>query len=988
MPPGSPYNSFVVPYSIRVDEFTSSPLISTVPALHLLSHTHSDHIVGLSAKSFVSIVVCSADAKEMLLRHEVYYERSLRDNEFRSESVRTFKHLKVDPVVSQDGQVYYQGSRDLLKAIPLHTPTEFDLSNHERVRITLFDANHCPGAVMFLIEGDKGNFLHTGDLRAEPWFIESLTRNPFIQRYTKPNFPREFCTGWRFPDYIPDRYAERKGKGPEQPLQRSAQVHGPGKLAVTRKVLDAIYLDTASVFSTSIVPDKQSAVSGLVELIALFLPTTLFFINSWTWGYEDILKGIAAVFECQIHVDRYKHSVYKNLSDPFMRDIITTKAESTRFHACERFDRCKYVPDVRIEPNENARKVVYINPVTMSSSAWHRYLEETRRELEQGHEMTSLLVPLSRHSPLPELLQFVNIFKPRRVVPNTLTPALGGLDWLCIEKMFKDCVYSDTEHPTPAQAQMSSRDDILLKEKFSDDAGDAAMLNILGEGAQETAEKWAESGKLTKKLEVMRNYLTGKEEGIVRSLLKKAGVAIPEETKLGSSPGGQSTPAKKRNQKDLPWNETDSQEDTDDDEDDERGRTAHLLFYNRSFSSQRESIDSSPLRSEIALSPLKTPTTSKVTAEKDTPDKGPDNRALVTPGSSPFPTKAIVLRHRVEPNTPTKYKGSGGRDSISSLTPRPSNPQTRPVQQPLVLVPQPSRSSPVPQPPSFGLPDRPRDTISNPVGPPLPTPESSSRPGPPSPSPRKRQRPVRFDADVPFLDLRNMQKSTRRATHPSSPGAQDEKRPVKRTKLNSAKNNDGTAVMSAPSGVRTEKGGSGTAESSNVHKPQSSAVNEHTSSDTSRSSKITTPVESSEDSGARGRPEFSEAPHPTHASGSASSNPSEPIQPERITSSASTPHSSVPSGPSQERARRSLVPEDPEERRKFWETVHMFQRNIVAAGAAHLLWENRPREEREAIRRAVGYYDDHPRPPSPGTDFQGESPEAAKHPSPSDGRKR
>ncbi|EPQ55369.1 hypothetical protein GLOTRDRAFT_61337, partial [Gloeophyllum trabeum ATCC 11539] len=293
MPPGSPYNSFVVPYSIRVDEFTSSPSISTVPALHLLSHTHSDHIVGLSAKSFASIVVCSADAKEMLLRHEVYYERSLRDNEFRSESVRTFKHLKVDPVVSQDGQVYYQGSRDLL----------------------------------------------------------------------------------------------------------------------------------------------QSAVSGLVELIALFLPTTLFFINSWTWGYEDILKGIAAVFECQIHVDRYKHSVYKNLSDPFMRDIITTKAESTRFHACERFDRCKYVPDVRIEPNENARKVVCINPVTMSSSAWHRYLEETRRELEQGHEMTSLLVPLSRHSALPELLQFVNVFKPRRVVPNTLMPALGGLDWLCIEKM-------------------------------------------------------------------------------------------------------------------------------------------------------------------------------------------------------------------------------------------------------------------------------------------------------------------------------------------------------------------------------------------------------------------------------------------------------------------------------------------------------------------------------------------------------------------------
>ncbi|KAG1727799.1 beta-lactamase-like protein [Suillus lakei] len=558
MPPGTPYASFALPYSIRVDCFTCTahlPAPYNTPALCLLTHSHTDHILGLSSKSFAARVVCSPDTKEMLLRHEIYLERAKKDAG--EVATRTFAHLKVEGGALR---------RDLLNAVPLNTPTEFELSPTETVTITLIDANHCPGAVMFLIEGPRGTILHTGDVRAEHWLLKSLTRNPFLQ------------------PYIPDT---------EEDIR--VLIARGGQTASLTKTLNAIYLDTACMLRGTVVPTKENAVKGLVELIALFDKDTFFFINSWTWGYEDILKGIARAFQCQIHVDRYKHAVYTHISDPFLRTLVTRDATSTRFHACERFERCSFVnvPDFDFK-NDMApqsiegKKVVYVNPVAMGCAQWEGYRMDVRRRLAMGKDVDRLLVPLERHSPLPELLNLVSLFRPRRVVPNTLVPALGGLDWTAMNAMFRECMAPPNyERSDPIPHELSSSEvihpsalDLGSLDLFNTDS---AMKNLVGDSAELEAQKWADDGSMRRRLEVLRGWLGPKEKGIVDRVLGRLPTSHSEH--------GSSSPLLSRNNSALetPKRTTkthmqvkryveDSYDSSNDDGSDAHARTARLLF--------------------------------------------------------------------------------------------------------------------------------------------------------------------------------------------------------------------------------------------------------------------------------------------------------------------------------------------------------------------------------------------------------------------------
>ncbi|KAK1246263.1 hypothetical protein MKX08_000065 [Trichoderma sp. CBMAI-0020] len=299
---------------LAVDYFRHHDEISP-PSACFLSHVHSDHLAGLETLRS-PFVYCSAATREILLRLERYPCRINYSKGILEARQQTYKHLRKVILTPQ-------------KPLPVESPTIIELQPRNQLMVTLFDANHCPGSVMFLIEGQGKAILYTGDVRCEPWFVNTIARNPILIEYT--------CG---------------------------------------IKTLDMIYLDTSF---TDNVPfqTKAEGIAELLRKVAQYPKDTVFYIQSWTYGYEDVWIALSKALNSPIHVDEYKLRIFSSLTaspdrSAFGSHLTSTAAalsgfmcgnslqpgcltanEDVRLHSCESGDMCSIARQssvVRIQP--------------------------------------------------------------------------------------------------------------------------------------------------------------------------------------------------------------------------------------------------------------------------------------------------------------------------------------------------------------------------------------------------------------------------------------------------------------------------------------------------------------------------------------------------------------------------------------------------------------------------------------------------------------
>ena len=109
---------------------------------------------------------------------------------------------------------------------------------------------------MFLVESLSTAILYTGDIRAEPWWVNSICQNPVMVPY-----------------------------------------------ASGIKRLNKLYLDTTFASLGGRYRDFPEKAVGLRELILEVLKypeDTVFHINSWTFGYEAVWTALASVLRSQV----------------------------------------------------------------------------------------------------------------------------------------------------------------------------------------------------------------------------------------------------------------------------------------------------------------------------------------------------------------------------------------------------------------------------------------------------------------------------------------------------------------------------------------------------------------------------------------------------------------------------------------------------------------------------------------------------------------
>lgn len=385
-----PFYKIIPGFSICVDAFRYGAIEGC--NAYFLSHFHSDHYIGLTAS----------------WRHGPIYCSKVTGNLVRQQ-------LKVDPKWVVD----------------LEFEKTIEVPDTGGAKVTLIEANHCPGSALFLFEKTVGpkfqRVLHCGDFRASPAHVQ----HPLLR-------PETFdpVTGQR-------RYQK----------------------------IDVCYLDTTYLTPRYSFPSQNDVVQACVDLCVglneddqapwerdgmmnKFLSTVtgagnqaeqrhgrlLVVIGTYSIGKERICLAIARALGCKIYATAAKKRVCDCLEDPELSSLLTGDPLEAQIHMQTMFEiRTETLADYLDTMKPRFSRVVGFRPTgwtyrppagrvadnpnmstVLYSDHWRTRFSARDLVPQRGstRESACFGVPYSEHSSFRELSMFCCALRIGRVIPT------------------------------------------------------------------------------------------------------------------------------------------------------------------------------------------------------------------------------------------------------------------------------------------------------------------------------------------------------------------------------------------------------------------------------------------------------------------------------------------------------------------------------------------------------------------------------------------
>lgn len=316
-----PFYKYIPDTDIVVDAFCYG-ILNGVKA-YFLTHFHYDHYKGLS-KKFTQPIYCSEITGRLI-------------------------NLKLGIPLKY------------LHFLPMEEP-----QNVCGLEVTLLEANHCPGAVMFLFKLQTGaTVLHVGDFRAHP---------------KMESYP-----------------------------------------ALWNCSIDTLFLDTTYCNAVYDFPRQEDVIDKCVSVATSHIADnkkTLIVVGSYTIGKERVFKAIASALDCKIWASSDKQKTLRCIQDNEICSRLTSEKLSARVHV---------LPMSDLQPRKLMAYVETLKPrysvvVAIRPTGWEH-------SSDQGQGLENLVskqcgnvymygIPYSEHSSFNELKRFVQFIQPKKIIPT------------------------------------------------------------------------------------------------------------------------------------------------------------------------------------------------------------------------------------------------------------------------------------------------------------------------------------------------------------------------------------------------------------------------------------------------------------------------------------------------------------------------------------------------------------------------------------------